>query len=148
MVKDRDIVSGIILLVASIVGHYFTSQLGDVAATALSPGSFPAFIFTVMGLCGLIIIIGRVKDLKTKEDDEIKKLPAVKWATVIAYTIVFAIYVILVSNVGFLHSTLIFLFLSLLVLGERRPVVLIAVPIVSSFGIHFIFTEIFRIVLP
>jgi putative tricarboxylic transport membrane protein len=58
------------------------------------------------------------------------------------------LYAMFLKRVGFIPITILFLFAFLLLLNIRKPLTLIAVPIVASFALWFIFQKILTVSLP
>lgn len=58
------------------------------------------------------------------------------------------LFVILIPRIGFYPAAVLFLFAQLLVLGERRPVVLGATTLGIAAAIFFVFTTLFYVAVP
>jgi cell division protein FtsW (lipid II flippase) len=140
--KDRDIISGGILLLCSLVGYFFAYQLENLVVAGLSSAFFPSFLFTIMLVCGLILI----KQGAQRE----KKIPfpAFNLSKLAPIVAVMTFYVIIMENLGFIISTVVFLACSLYFFGERRKKTLTVVPVVTAAIVYFLFTKAFMIVLP
>jgi hypothetical protein len=140
--KDRDIISGGLLIFCGFLGYFFAYQLENLAVAGLSAAFFPSFLFTILVICGLILIkqgLAREKKIAFPNLHLPKLLPIVG---------VMAFYVITMEHLGFIISTIVFLVCSLYLFGERRKKMLVAVPLITAVIVYFLFTKAFMIVLP
>jgi putative tricarboxylic transport membrane protein len=140
--NDRDIISGGLLIFFGLLGYFFAYQLENLKVAGLSAAFFPSFLFTIMILCGSILVkqgVQRAEKIAFPNLHLPKVLPVI-------VTLVF--YVLLMDALGFVISTIVFLVAALWVFGERRKKMLIGVPIVTALAVYFLFTKVFMIVLP
>lgn len=139
--KNRDTASGLFLILLAAAGIIYTLSHGFKSTIGLSPGFFPTFCFSVIGICGLVQFI---KSLKLKE----RNLPKFKWGKLGAIIGMLLAYIILMDLIGFVISTLIFLVASMLFYGEKRIKVLIPVSIAVTACVFLLWTQVFNIPLP
>jgi putative tricarboxylic transport membrane protein len=140
--NDRDIISGGLLIFFGLLGYFFAYQLENLKVAGLSAAFYPSVLFTVMILCGFILIrqgAQREKKIPFPSLHLPKLLPVVATLT---------IYVLLMEYLGFVISTIAFLVAALWVFGERRKTMLIGVPVATALAVYFLFTKAFLIVLP
>jgi len=139
---DRDGWAGVVLIGIFICGFYLASNLPHPPAAELGSGFFPRLLFLVLGVCGVTLLIQSVR-----RKDKIP-LPKVNWRQVVPMAALILMYAGLLSPLGFRAATFLFLILSLLILGVRKAVYLISIPVAVSLGLHWIFVNAFRVVLP
>lgn len=142
MIKDQDIFSGGLLIICALTGYFFAAQLENLAVAGLSAAFYPAILFTVMLLCGISLIFQGVK-----RQDKIA-FPAFNWKRLTPMLAVLAVYVVLMEYVGFIISTVIFIFAAMYIFGERRKVLFAIVPVVTALVVYYLFSLAFMIVLP
>jgi|SRR5690625_4414689 len=165
MTKNDRIIGGVILAIAIYMVYYsFTAdfkQFGD------DPG--PTFLPLIIGIGLAICSIGllfwplqneKEEDLsKPVEIDENGNEPDPKekekrplYIRAIVVAISSVVYVLLLENVGFIISTLVFMVFMIWYLAENRKKSLIFSAVVTSvivtFSIHFIFENYLSIFLP
>jgi putative tricarboxylic transport membrane protein len=58
------------------------------------------------------------------------------------------VYTLLLKSVGFFVMTILFIFAVMLVLGKRKPLSLVLVPIGTTVGVWFVFEKVLSIGLP
>lgn len=140
--KDQDVYSGFGLLVFSVAGYIYSLGLKGTAVSKLTSGFFPKLIFIIIALCGVGLIYQGWKRADKKP------LPSFAWNKLIPMLIIFIIYALSLYFFKFRIGSMLFMFVTMLFLGERKPVLLITIPIISSFGIYYLFTKAFLVVLP
>jgi len=140
--KDQDVYSGSVLLLFSLWGVYYSGKLPHVTTTQLSSGFFPTLLFAGLGLCGAGLIY------QSWIRQEKKAVPGFYWSKISSMMVLFIIYAFTLELLGFRLSTAVFVFACMFILGERKPINLLTIPLVTSLGIFYLFSKIFRIVLP
>lgn len=142
MGMDRDLVSGIFLVILGIAGFAGAETIENMLVTRLSGAFFPQVLFAIIILCGAALIFAGYK----RTDKE--ALPDFKWGKLGQIVAALGIYVAIMEYAGFLISSVLFLVSAMLMFGERRIKVIIPAAVISSAVIYFLFTEAFMIVLP
>jgi len=141
-VKDADFGSGLALIIFSLFGFYFGTDIPVIKNQGLSGAFFPNLLFGVLILCGLSLLYqGWKRQVKVE-------LPKFQWNKLIPWFIILMVYSIVFEYMGFIIATLVFMVLGMLLLGERRPAIIGAVPLISTFGIYYLFSKVFMIVMP
>ncbi|MCD8389562.1 MAG: tripartite tricarboxylate transporter TctB family protein [Oscillospiraceae bacterium] len=122
--KSMDIISGAALILFAVWGWYETSIWKESAASSgISVKVYPRAVFTGLGICGAIILIRtliklvRGKDLSLSELSAIIEMHPVK---VLITIVLMLLYIFALRAFGFLFTTPVFLYLSMLLFGERR----------------------------
>lgn len=130
---------------------------GDIPASrfeALGAAAFPRFVFAAIGLVAIIAIV-----------DALRKIPISAWARFGADTVswarrrslvficlaAFALYIGLLPVLGFTLSSFGFVFGLQVLLMPRKPatlVIALAAALIFSFGINWLFAEVFTVFLP
>lgn len=139
---DRDGWAGLTLVLFSIGGFFVTSQIPVPLTAELGPAFFPRLLFGLLLICGVVLVAQSVRA------EEKAPLPKENWLIVISMVTLVLGYAFLLKSLGFVVSSLLFMLLSMLVLGVRNYIYLFAVPVSLSFGLYWLFVSVFRIVLP
>jgi len=142
MKKDADLYVGVVLLIAAFFGFAETMQLPTSSAVGVSGKFYPNILFTVIAGCGCGLIFQGL----TRTHNS--KMPQFNWKELLPMLIVLLAYVFLLEYLGFIIMTLVFMVVSMWILGERRAIFLAAVPLVSTFGIYYLFSNVFMISFP
>ena len=139
---DRDMVSGIGLIILGAAGFFGSSTIVNMAVTKLSGAFFPEVLFTIIALCGVLLIFSSKKKA-VKE-----ALPSFNFIKLAEIIVILSVYVAIMDYVGFLVATILFLVAAMLAFGERRPLILGGVSVVGAAVVYLLFTKAFMIVLP
>ena len=140
--NDRDIISGGLLVFFALLGYFFAFQMESTQVNIIPRSFYPAFLFSIMLLCGLILLkqgVQREKKLAFPSFNLPKLLPIAG---------VLVAYVLIMEYLGFIISTIIFLLCSIYLFGERRKKILASVPVVVALIVYYLFTKAFLIILP
>ena len=128
---------------------------------ALGPRAFPVMISLFMAVCSLWVLAepllshfktdahGRpVAGEQDDDDDDASEGPlASAWRIPGAIAII-GVYIVLIPTGGFRIATLIASATLLLLMGVRGPRVLVGLPVVTAFGLYWLFKDILDINLP
>lgn len=163
-----DLLIAVILIIISIVLRLETSTYGDYSRfTLVGPELFPNSLSILFLILAFFLVLKPLYLLLYKKTDsdgvsywqkEKNKVKAVcrlifheqskGTLTVIGNLLLLAAYALLFKTVGFELTTIVFLFLSMLICGERRPLVLIAVPIGAVAVVYVFLVVLMRVSIP
>ena len=134
-------------LVAFVLTFQFSDEVGSYAWGA---ASWPRAIILLMAVGAIVQCLFRLKQAQASaaaaDDGEAKSLPApLKLLAVFGVPL---LYVFLMPRTGFYLTTPVFLLAYLMVLGERRPKVLIGVTALIYVLINLLFSVLFFVALP
>ena len=140
--KDSDVFAGLFLVLFSLIGFIWAAQLPHTEATGVSAAFFPNILFIVLLFCGCgLIYQGWRREYK-------RPFPTFHWRELLPIVAVLLAYGFLLEYLGFIIVTLCFMVISMWLFGERKPILLIAVPLLSTFGVYYLFSKVFMIVFP
>lgn len=159
VLKNRDIQSGILLLLVSGVMFVATLSFKKMTTTQIGPAFMPQVISILIALVSLAVIYegykkvkaGKEVDSSIKNDDAEGTDKGVSYKPVIVSFILMAFYVVIMPVIGFLITTAVFMFIQMMVLSsklERRWLLFAVVSVVSSVIIYYVFRNVFYIMLP
>lgn len=141
--KDQDFQSGLAFVILSIAGFFYSVVYIDSVSRVGVPADFyPKLLFVILGLCGL-----RLMYVGYKRAEKVP-FPKMDWKMVLITFALLLGYAFLMELAGFVISSIVFMLLFMLVLGERKPVTLVGVPVIGTLAVYFLFTKAFMIVLP
>lgn len=162
MEKKKDLVAGIFFMCLSVI--YILSIIGaeaPIQATSVAGGGkmMPYIVGSGMMICGGILTISSWRQLKKIEatGDGKKKAPEEKqkdstdYRCVVAVLVAFAVYVGILSSVGFLISTILFLWVTMFLLDKESKKHYLQYTIVSVAAgvlIQVIFVRVLQLALP
>ena len=153
--KYGDIIVGIFYAVLGAAVIYLAKQLPKSRVMKIGPDFMPTVIGALILILALILLFTSIKNFK-RNAAKAEAMPAdtSDYKRVLASLVLVVVYVNILAPVGFILSTLGYLFLQILVLapdGKRKSndVMLYAViDVVFVFVVFFLFRYGFKIVLP
>ncbi|HZG73166.1 MAG TPA: tripartite tricarboxylate transporter TctB family protein [Chondromyces sp.] len=154
VLKNKDIMSGLLLLIVSIVMYTATNTFKTLTTTNVGPDFMPKIIAAFIAIFSIVIVVSAYRSLKNQKgqmDTEAEGAGETSYAPVFI-TLAFMIgYLMLMPYIGFLIMTAIYLFLQIYLLAEegKKKVILFAfISVVSSAIIYYVFRSIFHVMLP
>lgn len=136
---DR-VAAGLLLVFAvGVFAYTFTFpsplQPQDPGVTA-----FPRMVTVLIGILALLLL------LRPREGEPLPRGRAA--IRVITTVLLLCVYALVLDTAGFVITTVVFLLAELLLIGVRRPVLLILVPIGVSVGLFYLFRVFLEVPLP
>ena len=142
--RFADFVAGVLFLVLAVVFYLLSDQLQTVKL-GIGPAGFPKFVSVFMGILGAVMTATSLRGGFPKPKGKINPRPAL---LVTATIVLCFVYVKLVQTVGFVYLTPVFLFLLMLLFGNKRYVLSTVISIVTTVCVWLLFTKVFMIFLP
>lgn len=159
MKRFSDIISGSVILLVSAILFYGTTQIRVIASMeGLTSRFFPRIVVGVMAVLGLLILVRGIKAARVSvsaEEDHADSSKGITTGTrcVIETLIAIFVYVFLMEPVGFLITTVLYLFVQMLILApspitKKNYLLFAMISLISSIGIYLLFTRVFYLLLP
>lgn len=150
--KAGEIGLGIILVLFSILAIYESYRISEANLTIASPGAFPMFISIILLVFSIWIGIENYQSKRLKKYSVLEKTKSIASLVLskdIFLTIAFLIiYAFILEKVGFIISTIMFLWTSISFLTKGKIFKNLGVSILIVASIVLIFNTIFNVVLP
>ena len=136
-----DRIAGLLLLALAVFVFVYSGTL-PAPVQDLDPGVgfFPRMLAVLIGVLALVPL------LKPEEWDPLPR-GIVAWHVVGTALLLFA-YALVMDTAGFVLTTVAFVLAELLLLGARSPLTLIAMPLVVSLGLFYLFRSVLDVPLP
>jgi len=147
--KYLECIAGAGLILFALWGWFETSTWkGSAVSSGISPKVYPRAVFTCILICGAIILIRTLVKMFRKGGDGAKApeqtvdIRLVKVAATVALMI---LYVLALRKFGFLFTTPVFLFLCMLLFGERKWLRMVIVSMAGSVALYLFFVQLMRV---
>ena len=143
--KCRDLILGVFMLALSVFYLIFAQQIKTKPKLTPSYASdriMPTILGILLAILSVFLIVQGLKQLKTQDDGEVKKADRADTIAVILTFAIIICYIIVLPYLGFVLSTLIYLFCQMLILAppDKRNYVLFAiVAVVFTLLVFFAF---------
>ena len=156
--KPGDFISSLVLIAFVGLMYYESQNIRASFIIAYGPKFFPYAVLSVLTLLAVILALQSI-DFSGKQKPAAGEQPVANKITInktalllqFAFIAAFVVYLILMPRIGYLLSTILFLFSTMVLLGDRKPKEL-AISAASACalagGLYYIFTHMLQIFLP
>ena len=148
------LLSYVLILVGSIALFGVATGIPTSRFERLGAGAFPEIVFGALSLVAALAVIDALRTIPRRAYGRFAAR-AVDWARrrylVFISLGALTVYLLAIPVLGFSIASLIFLFTLQVILMPRRPksiLIAAAVAVVFSFGLNWVFAEIFTVFLP
>lgn len=149
--RVRDLVLGIFFLVLSIAIYVAAAHLPPSLLGGIGSDFMPRIIAVITGILSVLQILNGINELKKPEEESDAEEDKPEYIRVVLTIAAFTIYVFVLSSVGFLPSTIVYLFAQMIILApkEKRNYLLFGViAVVFSTVVYFLFRNALNVMLP
>ncbi len=149
--KYGDLATGIVFLVIAVVFYVLAGQLPPSLLGGVGSDFVPKILAVGTGILSVLQIISGVKTMKKDFSGEAADEDRPEYIRVLATVAAFGIYVTVMEKVGFLISSIVYLFAQMVILAprEKRNFLLLAViAVVFNIVVYFIFRNALNVMLP
>lgn len=146
LVVKGQMIEGVFFLVLAIIIAVMSLQLNTFGSWALAPGLFPLIMSVILAILGSSLTYEGIKKSKEKQKESSdSKINWIKVLLVFAMTLAF---VWVLPYFHFVISTIIYMTLMLLLLGERRWWVVSTISLGTTGFIYYVFGVLLSVLLP
>lgn len=135
-----DMIIGIVLLA------FLTSLAVQVPAIPDVSKGYPMAILIISYVMTIILLVNSVRKMKLEDKQETQVKDQVK--IILPYCLMIAIYLFLMNKIGYILSTIAFMMASLIYLRLKNKVLMVALSVIMTVVIYFIFTNFLTVILP
>ena len=142
MVKKSfpDMVISIVLLA------FLTSLAVQVPSIPAVSKGYPVFLLVVSYAMTIYLLLKSVVKIKTEEQQKTEAAAQAK--IIVPYCLMIAVYLFLMSKIGYIASTVVFMVASLIYLRLKNKVVMVVLSIIMTIVLYFVFTNFLTVILP
>lgn len=135
-----DMVIGIVLLA------FLTSLAVQVPAIPEVSRGYPLVLLIISYIMTIYLLVNSIVKQKKEEKQQTQVIEQVK--IIVPYCLMIAVYLVMMSKIGYIASTILFMVASLVYLRLKNKVVLIVLSIVLTIILYFVFTNFLTVILP
>ena len=151
MKKNSAIIESSILIVFGILVIIGSLNLESFGELALSPGLFPFLLGFLIILLSTIMLIKNIKgtkDFQTNDNLETPQEKKKRLIDVSLFVVFSLLYLLMMKYLHFIIATIIYVFIAMLLMKERRVWSLVVFPIVVSIFVYLCFDKGLKVYLP
>lgn len=146
--KKANIVISIILIIMALVLVPRIATIKEAPGAILGPRFFPYIVLGLIIALSLIVLASAIRNKEDTDEEFINKYEGLKVVITLG---LFLVYISVLESVGFIPSTIIFMFaLGGFYYGKiDRVIIKIGVfSVLSSFALFYLFSNLFNVALP
>ena len=146
--KYTDCISSVVLILFGLWGWYETSHWKvSTSSGGLSPKTYPRILFTAIIILSAVILVRTLILLWTqrKGAEELERKIPIYLRNVVGSVVLFVVYILALRAFGFLFTTPVFLFLSMLLYGERRWLRMVIISVAGAVALELFFVQLMRV---
>lgn len=145
--KFADALIAFFLIVLSIF-LFITADKMPNSAKGIGPGDYPKFICVVILVLALIQVVTTLISSKGFPSLDLKSINVKFLLRALLMVVMTYIYYKLMKPVGFLLTTVVYLFTSFILFGYKKKFKAVVIAIVFTVIVYFLFTKVFMVFLP
>lgn len=148
MYKKREKISAVVLFVFSIIYLILTIRLPKYELVPVDADVVPLVLGTILLILSILLFF-----IPTSEQDEEKQRPIIPekkedFLMIIIVAVLIFLYIFLLERLGFVLTSVMFLFVTTLVLGYKKHLSNVIVSIAVPTAFYFVFDVLLDISLP
>ena len=150
---NKHFFSGVFMLAVGLLLLLFLIPLGidtpkKIRFAALSPTYYPQIVAMILSVIGLAIIVKNRRPRVTKETDELDEVHPNAKMRIGGFLALLAIYSLSLEFFGFVLSGVLALAASLVLAGERRALIIIAISLLLPISLFLFFYKVAYVPVP
>ena len=135
-----DMIIGIVLLA------FLTSLAVQVPAIPEVSRGYPLVLLIISYVMTIWLLVTSVLKQKKEEKQETQVVEQVK--IIVPYCLMITVYLVMMSKIGYIASTVLFMIASLIYLKLKNKVVLAVLSVLLTIILYFVFTNFLTVILP
>lgn len=147
---SKDIISGVAIFGLSIAIFTAGTNIEPILPVGVGSGFAPKIVGALLAAISVVVIVNGYKSIK-RTDERIVFLNRDQIRAVLATLVLIGLYVSLLETIGFVLTTIPYLFGQFLVLapsGQRSPIQFATISVVVAITVYFTFVYLFDLILP
>lgn len=134
------------MIISIFVLAFLTSLAVQVPAIPDVSRGYPLALLIISYIMTFYLLISSVVKMKTENKQETQVMEQAK--IIIPYCLMIAVYLFLMTKIGYILSTVVFMLASLVYLKLKNKVLMIALSVVMTIILYFVFTNFLTVILP
>ena len=134
------------MIISIVLLAFLTSLAVQVPAIPAVSKGYPLVLLVISYAMTIFLLIKSVLKMKTEDKQETKVMEQVK--VIFPYCLMIIVYLFLMRKIGYIASTVVFMLASLIYLRLKNKILMIALSVVLTVVLYFVFTNYLTVILP
>lgn len=134
------------MVISIVLLAFLTSLAVQVPSIPAVSKGYPVFLLVVSYAMTIYLLLKSVVKMKTEEQQKTEAAAQAK--IIVPYCLMIAVYLFLMSKIGYIASTVVFMVASLIYLRLKNKVVMVVLSIIMTIVLYYVFTNFLTVILP
>lgn len=134
------------MVISIVLLAFLTSLAVQVPSIPAVSKGYPVFLLVVSYAMTIYLLLKSVVKMKTEEKQKTEAAAQAK--IIVPYCLMIAVYLFLMSKIGYIASTVVFMVASLIYLRLKNKVVMVVLSIIMTIVLYYVFTNFLTVILP
>ena len=134
------------MIIGIVLLAFLTSLAVQVPAIPEVSRGYPLVLLIISYVMAVYLLVTSVLKQKKEEKQTTQVMEQVK--IIVPYCLMIAVYLAMMSRIGYIASTVLFMAASLIYLKLKNKVVLVVLSVVLTIILYFVFTNFLTVILP
>ena len=134
------------MIISIVVLGFLTSLAVQVPEIPAVSRSYPLVLLIISYIMTIYLLVSSMYKMKKEENQPTQVVEQAK--IIIPYCLMIAVYLFLMSKIGYIASTVVFMISSLLYLKLKNKILMIVLSVVLTVILYFVFTNFLTVILP
>ena len=134
------------MIISIVVLGFLTSLAVQVPEIPAVSRSYPLVLLIISYIMTIYLLVSSVYKMKKEDKQPTQVVEQAK--IIIPYCLMIAVYLFLMGKIGYIASTVVFMISSLLYLKLKNKILMIALSVVMTVILYFVFTNFLTVILP
>ena len=134
------------MIISIVVLGFLTSLAVQVPEIPAVSRSYPLVLLIISYIMTIYLLVSSVYKMKKEENQPTQVVEQAK--IIIPYCLMIAVYLFLMGKIGYIASTVVFMISSLLYLKLKNKILMIALSVILTIILYFVFTNFLTVILP
>ena len=134
------------MIISIVVLGFLTSLAVQVPEIPAVSKGYPLVLLIISYIMTIYLLVSSVYKMKKEDKQPTQVVEQAK--IIIPYCLMIAVYLFLMGKIGYILSTVVFMIASLLYLKLKNKILMIALSVVLTIILYFVFTNFLTVILP
>ena len=134
------------MIIGIVLLAFLTSLAVQVPAIPEVSRGYPLVLLIISYVMTIWLLVTSVLKQKKEEKQETQVVEQVK--IIVPYCLMITVYLVMMSKIGYIASTVLFMIASLIYLKLKNKVVLVVLSVLLTVILYFVFTNFLTVILP